>query len=252
MRNIILLILATSFSLQSCQNGSEKKTTETKLITNSTKKDSLQVDTPIESEDTLKIKYSEHKNLLDILTKLPEHTMASWKWSESERIQFVKFIQENNFTFSASPSFLKFSLIGANSIGIQVVDGYWTLAIYKIKPTNYIVVTDDMVGDGNDIQAFEYKDGKLIEMDYMHLFDDMFLSHLLIHNNEECEDLLEDNLIGFEYDFTHTTYLTISNSHYLKENEHQNCLKGNTLNYKFNPLTKKFDLKAITWKKAEP
>ena len=239
----ILLIIA--FALQSCENKTKKKFTEVKE--QNITADSSDNSANVEKQDTLKIKYSEHKNLLEILTKLPEEAMGSWKWSKNDRIDFVKFIQENDYTFSSSSYFSKISLIGPNAIGIQVVDGYWTLAIYKIQPKNYIVIANDIVGDGNDLLAFEYKDGKLGDVGFYNLFDKVYYNNLLINDKEECKDLIEDNLIGFEYDFTHTQDLTISNSHYLKEEEHQDCLKGNRMNYKFNPNTKKFDLTEINW-----
>ncbi|QIH33815.1 hypothetical protein [Sphingobacterium sp. DR205] len=251
IRKLTILLFTTVFFLQCCGSGTVKKATETpSQITKAAEKSSTDIDTSVENKDKLKIKYSEHKNLLDILTKLPTHTMESWKWSESERIKFVKFIQKNDFALSSSPYFSKFSLIGANTIGIQVVDGYWTLAIYKIKTNNYIAITDDIVGDGNDLHAFEYKDGQLSEINFVNLFDNNFFSNLLINDKDECEGLLEDSLIGFEYDFSQTTNIVISNSSYLKEREHQNCLKGNTMNYKFNSGTKKFDLTATYWKKS--
>lgn len=244
----LFMLLIIAFALQSCENKTQKKSKEIKEqnITANSSNNSANV----ENQDKLKIKYSDHKNLLDILTKLPEYTMESWKWSEKDRIDFVKFIQKNDYTFNSSSHFSKFSLIGPNTIGIQIVDGYWTLAIYKIQANNYIVITDDVVGDGNSLLAFEYKDGKLNDVGFDNLFDENFFSSLLINYKDECEDLLEDNLIGFEYDFSHTTNLTISNSHYLKKDEHQNCLKGNTMKYKFNPKTKKFDLTAINWKES--
>lgn len=252
MKKLITLLFAIAFLFQSCGNDRlERAKEEAQQTTKVAEKDSIDFGTSVKNRDTLKIKYLEHKNLLNILTKLPTHTMESWKWSEGERIKFVKFIQENDFAFSSSPHFSKFSLIGANTIGIQVVDGYWTLAIYKIKTNNYIVITDDRVGDGNDLHAFEYKDGKLHEINFENLFDKSFFYNLMIYDEGEVEDVLEETMPWFDYDFTSTTNLIISNPHNLKEDELKNSLKGNTMNYKFNPLEKKFDLIAISWEKSE-
>lgn len=248
MKNLLAALFIVCFIFQSCENKTDKKARERQQTTKVSEKE-IKIDTKVDQHDTLNIKYAEHKNLLDILTKLPAHSMSSWKWTEEERVDFVKCIQENNFALSPTPQFSKIALIGPNALGIQVVDGYWTMAIYRIKPGNYIVITDDQVGGGNDISAFEYENGSLREMDYQSLFNDGFLGSLLKNDEDTCEDLLEDNLIGFEYDFTRISTIKISNDYYLKQNEHNNCLKGNTVLFRFNPIAKKFDLEKITWEK---
>lgn len=194
-------------------------------------------------QDTLKIDYAEHKNLLEILTLLPDSTMRSWGWSKKERIEFVKDIQKNKFTTGAPEHFSSIKLAQPNTIEIQVVDGLWIFSIYKIKPNNYIVITDDIVGDGNDLLAFEYKDGALEYIPFEDLFDN-FLTALLINKDDKnCIDLLEENNIGFEYLFTGTKKIEIANSSLTEGNNE--CFKGNSLNYVFNPELKKFELKTI-------
>lgn len=158
--------------------------------------------------------------------------MSSWKWGAGERIEFVKFIQENDFTFNSSPHFSKISLIGAHSIEIQVVDGNWTLATYRIMPDNYIAIANDRVGDGNNLHAFEYKGRKLNEIDFVNLFDKSFFYNLMIYDEGEAEDVLKESMPWFDYDYKYN----------VKEDELKNSLKGNTLNYKFNPVEKKFNL----------
>lgn len=244
---ISCFLIFTFFFLQSCLDKikTEEKQQHQNAAENSTKITAI-------PHGAMPIKYGEHKNLLDILILLPDYTMDSWGWSKEERIEFVKFIKENNYSLGSPEHFSGISLIGPNTLGIQVVDGYWTLAIYKIKKNNYIVITDDRVGDGNDLHSFEYDNEKLTEVKFESLFDDLYMSNLLIDQmNSECRELLDDNQIGFEFDFRSTTKLKISNSYNLKEQRDRNCLKGNTLNYEFNPSKRKFDLVEIKWEKTK-
>ncbi|WP_268849038.1 hypothetical protein [Flavobacterium aestivum] len=198
-------------------------------------------------QDTLKIKYQEHKDLLDILTVLPDSTMESWGWEANERVEFVKTIKKNNCIIGTNEHFSNIALIKPNTMEIQVVDGRWTLSIYEIKPSNYIVITDDIVGDGNDIKCFEYDNGKLVYIKMENLFGDFFTDLLIDKENSRCVELLDDNKIGFEYNFKNAINVEISNSFYLKENENGDCLKGNILKYQFNKKTRKFDLLKIDW-----
>lgn len=244
MKKIILSLLV--LSLISCKNNEEKSDSK---ISNEKVHDSTKVQTEnddIKKPNTLKISYSEHKNLLDILTILPDSTMGSWGWDKKDRIEFVKQIQQNNYTTGSPEHFSKISLTQPNTIGIQVVDGYWILSIYKVKTNNYIVITDDIVGDGNDLMAFEYLNGELKYIAFKNLFDHFLTTLVINQNNEKCMGFFEDNYIGFEYDFIGTKKIQISNS---SLEESKSCFKGNTLNYEFNPAIKKFNLVNIEYVK---
>lgn len=244
MKKIILSLLV--LTLFSCKKNEEKSESK---ISNDKVKDTLKTEEEKEDfkkQDTLKINYSDHKNLFDILTILPDSTMASWGWDKKERIEFVKQIKENNYTTGSPEHFSKISLAQPNTIQIQVVDGYWILSIYKIKANNYIVITDDVVGDGNDLLAFEYLNGELTYIPFKNIFDHFLNELLLDPNDKKCMDYFEDNYIGFEYDFIGTKKIQISNS---MLEESKSCFKGNTLNYEFNPAIKKFSLINIEYVK---
>ncbi len=196
----------------------------------------------LQKATALKINYLEHKNLLDILTILPDSSMASWSWEKSERLEFVKHIQKNNYTTGSPSHFSHFKLIQPNTIEIQVVDGHWILSIYKVQSDNYIVITDDIVGDGNDLMAFEYLNGELKSIPFQNIFDTPLNALIIDQTNDECLESFKDNYIGFEYDFIGTQKIKIVNSLFEKSNQ---CFKGNTLNYEFNPTAKKFKLISI-------
>jgi len=239
MKNLFLSFLV--LLVISCNKKEQQQNIEAK-DQNVTAQDTTEI-SDTKKQDTLRIDYAEHKNLLDILTLLPDSSMASWGWSKKERIEFVKDIQKNKFTTGAPEHFSSIKLAQPNTIEIQVVDGIWIFSIYKIKPNNYIVITDDIVGDGNDLLAFEYKDGVLEYIAFENLFDN-FLTALLVNKDDKnCIDLLEENNIGFEYLFTGTKKIEIANLSLTEGNNE--CFKGNSLNYEFNPALKKFELKTI-------
>ena len=200
-------------------------------------------------KDTLKIIYSEHKNLLNILTILPDSTMRSWGWKKSERKQFIDDIKINECTTSSAENFSKFELIQPNTIRIQVVDGCWILSIYKVKTNNFIVITNDIVGDGNDVQTYEYINNELNYIEPKNLFGEYFNELRNGKNNLSCKELMEDFKIGLTYNFETKTKIQISNMSYSENSENNKCLKGNTLNYEFNPRMKKFEIVKINWTK---
>ena len=248
MKKITLTILI--IILVSCNNKKIENKIVVKNADDSLKKTENIIDTDnYKNKDTLKIVYSEHKNLLDILTILPDSTMRSWGWKKTERKQFVDNIKINKFTTSTAENFAKFELIQPNTIRIQVVDGCWILSIYKVKTNNFIVITDDIVGDGNDVQTYEYINNELNYIEPKNLFGEYFNELLSEKNNISCKELLEDFKNGLTYDFETKTKIKISNVSYSENRENNKCLKGNSLIYEFNPQMKKFKIVKINWTK---
>jgi ribosomal 50S subunit-recycling heat shock protein len=250
--NILFLIL-----LISCNNKKE----ETNALKG--KNDSLKIEVKSQQSnqivqsadtvkigDTLRINYKENKEILEILKLLPNKSMGSWEWPKSERDEMIKSISKNNYFIDKTPNYNNIKYIKTNTIGIQVVDGFWKMSIYKIALNNYIVITDDIVGDGNDLISFEYKNGNLTEIEFNSLFDGLQKNLLKNTDEKDCAELLEDNLLTFTYDFKEKQNITI-NSWLLNKDENENCFKGNTLNYKFNPEFKKFTLESVIWKAKE-
>lgn len=201
------------------------------------KKETDIVENSSKYRDTLEINYLGHKNLLEILKILPDSTMASWGWKASDRVNFVDFIEKNNFTIDSTEQYQNIKIIKPNTIGIQIVDGYWTLSIYKVNPNNYIVITDDIVGGGNDIKTFEFINGKLISKKIN--FFKRYLSQIL-KEDSKCLELLEDNNLFFEYNFEDESKIIIKNL--ILSDEDKNCFKGNILHYKLNLKSQNFDL----------
>jgi ribosomal 50S subunit-recycling heat shock protein len=197
--------------------------------------------------DTIRINYKENKEILEILKLLPNKSMGSWEWPKSERDEMIKSISKNNYYIDTTPNYNNIKYIKTNTIGIQVVDGFWTMSIYKIALNNYIVITDDLVGDGNDLISFEYKNGNLTEIEFNSLFDGLQKNLLKDADEKDCAELLEDDLLTFSYDFKEKQNITI-NSWLLNKDENENCFKGNTLNYKLIPELKRFTLESIIWK----
>ncbi|OAD44551.1 hypothetical protein [Polaribacter atrinae] len=246
---IILLILSIGFF--SCESNVKKslKPNETENIEKTVSEPKPEIKIKNEFRDTISVDYLKNKKLLDILKVLPESTMRSWEWKKVDREKTVSFIEKNNFIIDTTEMYNNIKYIQPNTIGIQVVDGFWTLSIYQFEENDFFIVTNDIVGDGNDIQTFNFKNNELTPTKMINWFND-FDSKLLLKNSTECIELLEDNQLTFEYDFRDKNMIKIS-SWLLNKNESKGCLKGNSINYKLNKSNKTFDITIIYWKNNE-
>lgn len=199
-----------------------------------------------EYSDTIQINYLKNKTLLNILKLLPESTMNSWKWSQKDREETVNFIEKNNFIINSTEIFTQIKYIKPNTIGIQVIDGFWTLSIYEFNENHFFIVTNDIVGNGNDIQTFNFIDGKLTPTKMINWFSG-FKYKLLTNKSTDCIEFLEDNKLIYNYDFNDKSIVIIS-SWLLNKRDNGNCLKGNSIKYKLNKKSRTFDIVNTYWK----
>lgn len=192
--------------------------------------------------DTLLINYKQHEALLNILKSVPEYTMDSWEWSKQDRVKTVDFIEKHNYIIDSTQFFHNIKYIRPNTIVIQVVDGFCTLSIYQYNESNYFVVTNDMVGDGNDIQTYNYINNKLTPTKRVNWFSG-FKYKILLNNSKKCTDLIDDAFLTFKYNFANKTNVYISSN----ELEDRNCFKGNSINYQLSKKDRSFNVVSIDW-----
>ncbi len=200
--------------------------------------------------DTININYIENKTLLNILKILPETTMRSWGWSKKDREKTVEFIEDNNFIIDTTEMYNNIKYIKPNTIGIQVVDGSWTLSIYEFGENDFLIITNDIVGDGNDIQTFSYYNNKIKPFKMVNGFSEFEYDLLLNNASIKCVEMLKENENTYDYDFSDKNFVSIS-SWLINKEESGNCLKGNSIRYRLNKEKKIFELIDVYWKNKE-
>ncbi|MBJ2174522.1 hypothetical protein JBL43_09755 [Aureibaculum sp. A20] len=195
--------------------------------------------------DTIAINYQDNKTLLDILKVLPINVFDSWEWSDDDRIKTVDFIAKNNYLIDSTAAFNNIKHITPNYLNIQVVDGVWLLAIYKFSENDFFVVTDDIVGDGNTVHTFNYKNNKLTPTKMLNWFSRIKYK-ILLNDTPECRALIDENEAFFDYTLGEKDTIIISSWLFNKE-EHGKCFKGNTIRLKANKKLGRFDIDKVYW-----
>jgi hypothetical protein len=196
-----------------------------------------------EESDTIRINYQDNKELLEILKLIPDKSMGSWEWSEADRTEMVEYVKTYNYFVDTDKTYNNIIDIKPNFLKIQVVDGSWIMSIYRIGIEHFIVITDDIVGDGNDLFFYEVKSGELTEIEKTSFENSMISDFLLDKNNNECMELIKDNLSLFDYNFENEEKIIVKS--FFTEDEH--CLKGKELIYRFKQEKKTFELESIRW-----
>ena len=196
-------------------------------------------------KDTITIDYLANRKILEILKILPKETMDSWEWTKKERLKTVTFIEKNNFLIDSTETYNNIKYIKPNTLGIQVVDGFWTLSIFELNSGKNIVITNDIVGDGKDINTFIYDGNDLEKIEFEKLFE-KGIDNVLKNQSEECLLEMEDAILTFDFDFSDSNVVKIA-SWGIDKSESTNCFKGNELEFKLDKSKEIFELKKVYW-----
>lgn len=242
-----ILLLCSLILCISCQKTEKNTTLDRKtLITPATATETISA----KFSDTVQVNYTKNRELLELLPLLPETAMGSWEWSKEERTAMVKSIAAHNYFVDTTANFNTIKKILPHYFETQVVDGVWSYGVYKIDTNNYLVLTDDHVGDGSDVHAFFIKNGTPQETAIENLTGNLVSQLVKVPEDKGCKTKLEDADFFFDYSFEVKNKITIS-SPYLEQQDYEQCLKGNTLTFEFNAAEGTFDLLQITWDRTK-
>lgn len=260
MKKVIYLIVV--LTILSCENKKQNS-----FSSNSNRKNvSTTEDTYVaENSDTssaiiqVPIDYNKHKDLLDIILLIPDSAFTSWEWSLNDRIQWYNEIKDNDFYTDDDPDYFNLSYFDPNKAGFTIVDGFWSINIYKTAENSFVVITNDIAQGYNSLNFYEVKSNTIKKyLDEKTLFSDYIELLKKKENIENCHEIFKElDYPIFDIDLTSQNKVEIKahywdiNSGHLIRKEYENCLNGNTIIYHFNPNTKLFDVEKIYWKSKE-
>jgi len=248
MKQLIFTIL--TLTILSCENKTQNSVSTTSKLEDTLKVEKFDNNQNSNSINKVAIDFKKNQHILDIILLLPDSAFPSWEWKLNDRIKWYNEIKENNFYIDSNPNYFNQTYFEPNKAGFTIVDGFWSINIYKTTENSYIVITDDIVGDGNSLNFYEVKYNIIKKyLDEKTIFS-VFTEHLKRkENTENCEEKFEEmNDPIFEFDFTTKNKVEIGSSWYLTKEKYENCLIGNAIIYNFNPETKKFEIEKIYWK----
>lgn len=248
MKQLIFIIL--TLIILSCENKTQNVVSTTSKLEDTLKIEKSKINQKSNPINKVAIDYIKNKDLLDIILLLPDSAFPSWEWKLNDRIKWYNEIKDNNFYIDDNPDYFNQTYFEPNKAGFTIIDGFWSINIYKTTENSYIVITDDIVGDGNSLNFFEVKSNKIKNyLDEKTIFSDFKEQVKKKENTENCTEKFEElNYPIFEFDFTSKNKVEIESSWYLLKEDYENCLIGNAVIYNFNPETKKFEIEKIYWK----
>jgi hypothetical protein len=248
MKQLIFILL--TLTILSCENKTQHSVSTTSKLEDTLKVEKSENNQNSNSINKVATDFKKNKDLLDIILLLPDSAFSSWEWKLNDRIKWYNEIKENNFYIDDNPDYFNQTYFEPNKAGFSIIDGFWSINIYKTAENSYIVITDDIVGDGNSLNFYEVKSNIIKKyLDEKTIFSDFTELLKRKENTGNCKEKFEEmNDPIVEFDFTSKNKVEIESSWFLTKKNHENCLTGNAIIYNFNPETKKFELEKIYWK----
>jgi hypothetical protein len=151
-----LLLIFLTLTIISCKNQNQNQN-QNQISMASKPNDTIKTEQQLISKDKVEIDFEKNKDLLDIILLLPEKAFSSWDWKLEERIKWYNEVKANNYYIDDNPDFFTQKYFEPRKAGFSIVDGFWSISIYKTTENTFIVITDDKVGDGNTLNFYEVK-----------------------------------------------------------------------------------------------
>lgn len=197
----------------------------------------------------LPLDFESHKEILNLILLLPDESFGSWSWSIDDRIAWYTEIEQNNSYVVNIPFFLNQIELSAHKAHFSILDGSWIISLYEANDDSIFIITNNIVGDGNIIHIYEAQNNKLIhsysQEDIFGNFEELVTLPIQI---TDCEKILENaTLYLYDVDLKDKQIVEFNNSWYHTKEEFGGCLRGNTIQYTFNPNAKSFDITRIYW-----
>jgi len=205
-----------------------------------------------ENQRKIDIDYASNKDLLNIVLLLPD-SVSPIGWKFEDRKEWYNEVKLNNFWITSDIDHINQWCLKPNRICFVIMEGDWNISLYKTSDNSFIVISHEQIASSNLINIFEVKNNEIIEkLSFECLFGD-YIEQLNINPSQECNEKfekIEDSFIfeWFTFDFSDENIVEVSCSWPITKEKFENCLIGNSILYKFNPETKKFDIEKIYWK----
>ncbi|SEP58632.1 type 2 periplasmic-binding domain-containing protein [Flavobacterium urocaniciphilum] len=247
--NQLSILLLTLISI-SCTNQTKKDSTNTAVLKDPIKKETVDKSEKTNPKNKVYVEFEKNKDLLDIILLLPKESFSSWEWNVEDRKKWYNEIKINNYYIDNDPLFFNQKYLEPYQAAFTIVDGSWSINLYKTFDNSYIVITCDVTGDGKELNFYEFKSNKLKKYsDEISMFSNFRELVKNKDNQNNCTEQFEEiEYPFFEYNFTNKNKIEIESSWYITKEEFGDCFNANAIIYNFNPQTKKFEIEKTYWK----
>ncbi len=196
--------------------------------------------------DTIRLDSVSKRDMLIILSILPDTITKSFHWSKADRVKLRRGIETKGYFVDSTHSFLNLKTFENNYVEFQSADASIRLNTYQISDGHYLVLIKEQRGNKQVLTPFELYKISAVQMDMDLILGKYKYEFLKDPSDQNCLGMLYNKNPEFDYDITSPDVVIISMKNYSKDDSKE-CLKGNRLTLKFNKIKSPFDVVGIDW-----
>ena len=234
MKRFIPIFIFLAISIIACNSSSEpgqSEDTDYKVFT---------------SPDTVRIDAAANRDMMIILSILPDSIIRTFSWTRKQRIEQRSSVEQNGYFLDSLHIFKKANTFKNNHINLTLGNGNFLLTTYQIRDGHYVILTTETIQGKQTLKAYElYRDtAEPFSLD--DLLGKYALDFMTDASSQSCLQMLYDHPPAFNYQISDDDKVKISIMNYEKSNA-KGCLKGNRMELKFNPIKSPFDIVSLNW-----
>jgi hypothetical protein len=196
--------------------------------------------------DTIKVDRTANRDMMIILSILPDSLSQSFKWTRFQRATMRETVEKNGYLIDSNQVFKSINVFNNNHIDLLLPNGKFLLTTYQISDGHYVIVTVETVNERQTVHAYQLYKSSAAVLSLDDLFGKYSLNFLLDPSNQTCLGMLYDKNPNFNFTISDDNKIKIKVTNYDEDNS-KGCLKGNLLTLRFNKLQMPCDVESVTW-----
>lgn len=196
--------------------------------------------------DTIKVDRVANRDMMIILSILPDTLSKSFKWTRAQRGAMRECVEKNGYLVDSASVFKSVNMFKNNHIDLTLPDGNFLLTTYQIRDGHYVIITVENIKSRQTVHAYELYKFSSAALNLDKLLGKYSLSYMVDPSSQSCLGMLYDKNPDFDFLISADDKVIIKIHNY-DEDDSKGCLKGNLLTLKFNTIKMPFDIESITW-----
>lgn len=196
--------------------------------------------------DTIKVDRVANRDMMIILSILPDTLCKSFKWTRAQRGTMRESVEKNGYLVDSSSVFKSVNMFKNNHIDLTLPAGSFLLTTYQIRDGYYVIITVENIKSRQTVHAYELYKFSSAALNLDELLGKYSLSYMVDPSSQSCLGMLYDKNPNFDFLISADDKVKIKINNY-DEDDSKGCLKGNLLTLKFNKIKMPFDIESITW-----
>lgn len=235
MNRYLILFFLITLALYSCQD------------TSYTSKKAIASTSPLQVvRDTVKMDAAANRDMMIILSILPDTITKSFQWTRSQRGIMRTSVEKNGYYLDSNEVFKNFETFKNNHLDLTLPNGKFLLTTYQIQDGHYIILTVETFKGKQTVHGYEIYKSSAMGLSNEELFGKYSLSFMSDPSSQTCLGMLYERNPAFDFVISEDDKVKITMKNYNEDNS-KGCLKGNCLTLKFNILKLPFDTQSVTW-----